>query len=424
MLSVLKKYNQIRTNKTIFNGFIFTVFSFMGTGVNFILLLVLSKFLSPSEYGYLNLFNTFITLMTIFVSINMEKIIVINYFKVNKLYTGETITGILIISIILALLYCLVILLFNNQLEAELGFSSIFLCIAIGYCLLNLLSNMNLAIWKAEANPKLYGIYSFSICFFNFAITVLFLVFFDLGWISRAMAQFGVSLLFGLLSVIIMYKRGFIGGNIRIRLHNMKEALVFGIPLIPNTLSWWAMQGINRFLINSYYGPAEVGLYSFATNFSNIIQIIATSFVQSWHVDVYERLTKKEEGYIEYLSGFTRKMICVYFAITICMYVLSIMFIPIIFPKYTDSLKFLAPLCIGAFAHCINQLFVCYLLYYKKTNILMNITIIVSAINVGLGFVLIQYNLLMAAYINMISESLIAIMYIIKSRRLVALKFI
>ncbi len=362
--------------------------------------------------------------MTIFVSVNMEKIIVVNYFKVSKQYTGETITGTLLISTMLALLYCLVILIFSNKLSSELGFSSIYLYIAISYCLLNLISSINLAIWKAEANPKSFGIYSLSIVFLNCAITILFLVAFDLGWVSRAVAQFGVSLLFGMLSLWIMYKRGFIGHAVRIRIYNMKESLKFGIPLIPNTLSWWAMQGINRFIINSYYGPAEVGLYSFATNFSNIIQIIATSFAQSWHVDVYERLTKKESGYIEYLSAFTRKMIYVYFFITIVIYALSVLLIPVVFPQYTDSLKFLLPLCIGAFAHCINQLFVCYLFYYKKTNILMNITIAVSVINVGLGFVFIQYNLLMAAYISMISEVLIAIMYIIHSHRLVSLKLI
>ena len=79
-------------------------------------------------------------------------------------------------------------------------------------------------------------------------------------------------------------------------------------------------------------------------------------------------------------------------------------YIPLIFSGYKDSLKFLFPLSIGALAHCINQLFICYLYYNKRTAILMRITVFTSVLNVFLGLLLIKYNLLSAAYISMISE--------------------
>lgn len=396
----------------------------MSTGVNFILLLVLSKFLLPAEYGYLNLFNTFITLMAIFISFNTEKIIVVDYFRVDRQYTSETITSIIAFSTFLLIVYCLIIGSLKTILEAELGFSAFFLIIATCYCFLDKLSGFNKAIWKAEGNAKAYGLYTFLIVTANCLGTIILLVSFNMGWISRALSQFGVSLIFGLISVLFLWKRKLIGKKIKPHLDNLKSSLLFGLPIVPNTLSWWAMQGVNRFIINSYYGPTEVGLYSFATHFSNIMQIIASSFAQSWHVDVFQRLTTKEEGYIDYLSKFTRKMICIYALIALGLYIGASAIIPMFFSNYIDSLKFLFPLCVGAFAHSIGSLFDCYIFYNKKTKLLMNITIFTSVLNVTMGMLFIKYNLLMAAYISMASEIIITTLYIIYSLRYVPLKII
>lgn len=422
--NIRKRLYRISNNKTLKNGFLFTLFNFLSTGVNFILLLVLSKFLMPEEYGYLNLFNTFITFMTIFISFNAEKIIVVDFFKVTQKHTAETITSIISFSFFLLILYSLVVLILRNILEAELGFSFVFLILAICYCFLDKLSGFNKAIWKAQTNAKAYGIYTFLIVTSNCIATILLLVAFDMGWISRALAQFGVSLVFGIISIAYLWKNKFVYKNIIIKWHNLKESLFFGLPMVPNTLSWWAMQGVNRFIINSYYGPTEVGLYSFATHFSNIIQIIASSFTQSWHVDVFQRLTKRENGYIEYLSQFTRKMIVVYALITIGIYLISLTFIPLVFSNYIESLKFLLPLCVGAFAHSIGTLFDCYIYYNKKTNILMNITVVASVLNIIMGLIFIKYDLLMAAYISMFSEIFITTLLIYYANKFAPLKIL
>ncbi len=413
------RIDRIRKNKTLKNGFLFTFFNFMSTGVNFILLVVLSKFLSPDEYGYLNLFNTFVTFMSIFISFNTEKIIVVDYFRVTRQYTSETITSLSMFSFGLLFLYSLLVIGFRNLLEKELGFSIIFLIIAIFYCFLDKLSGYNKAIWKAEANAKAFGLYTFLIVTANCIGTIFCLVSFQMGWSSRVVAQFLVSFIFGVVSLILLWKRQIISCNVKLHVENLKKSLQFGLPMVPNTLSWWAMQGVNRFIINSYYGPTEVGLYSFATNFSNIIQIIASSFAQSWHVDVFQRLTLKEEGYVDYLSRFTRKMILIYALVAIIVYLGCSAIIPFFFSNYIASLKFLFPLCLGAFAHSVGTLFDCYILYYKKTKILMGITLVASTINVLMGAFFIRYNLLMAAYISMISEIFITFMYIFYSSKYV-----
>lgn len=423
MNSIIKKVFDLKNNRTIYKGFLFTIFSFLNTGINFILLLVLSKFLTPAEYGYLNLFNTFILLMMIFISFNAEKIIVVNFYNVSHKYTGETIVSVLLFSLVLFFIYSVITIIFASKLESYFGFSYIYVLMAIAYCYLSIYSYLNLTIWKAEDNPKSYGLYSVSLVLCNCIGTILLLVVFKMGWVSRALAQFMVAFSFFVFSIFFLLRKGYFSKKILPQKDKLKEALQFGLPLVPFNLSWWAIQGINRFIINGSYGAVEVGLYSFATNFSNIIQIIGTSFVQSYHVDVFKNLAENGQDCLPYYARFTKRMIFFYFIISCVIYILCLFLIPIFFPSYKDSLSFLLPLCIGALAHCINQLFVCYLYYNKRTSTLMRITIVTSILNVIFGVVYIKYNLLAAAYISMFSEFAIMISYIYYAQKLMNYNF-
>lgn len=416
--------DRIRQNRTVLNGLLFTVFSFMSSGVNFILLIALTKFLTPSEYGYLNLFNTFVMLMAIFISFNAEKIIIVNYFKVGKQHTTESIFSIISLSLLLLSVYVLVILFSRDFLEAKIGFSILFLILAIVSCFFDKISGIIKAIWKAETNLKDFGVFSLITIIIECVLTILLLYYSSLSWESRVLAQFFVWVIAGIISLFILKKKSYFSFKTKFSFSKVKEALSFGVPLVPNTLSWWAMQGVNRFIINSYYGPAEVGMFSFAMNFSNIIQIISTAFAQSWHVDVFQHLAEKKNGYIKYLSSFTRKMIVVYFFLSIIFYVGVYFLIMFFFQPYGSSLKFLLPLTIGAFAHSLSTLFDCYLFYFKKTTILMNVAGVVSIINVALGFIIIKYDLMFAAYISMISEILITLMCFYYSQKYVKLKIV
>ena len=80
--------NKIRTNTLFRNGTLFAFFSFLNSGIGFLLLLVLASFIPPSEYGELNLFNTFVTLLSIFISLNATGIIAVDFF-----FCGENATS-------------------------------------------------------------------------------------------------------------------------------------------------------------------------------------------------------------------------------------------------------------------------------------------------------------------------------------------
>ena len=91
------KFKSNILNNNIRNGFLFAVFSIINSGLNFFLLFILAKNLTLEDYGYLNLYNNFITIGTIISSLGTSGYVSVVFFK-NKNKLHEYISSISFIS--------------------------------------------------------------------------------------------------------------------------------------------------------------------------------------------------------------------------------------------------------------------------------------------------------------------------------------
>ena len=70
--SLKSKSSSIVHNKSLVEGLAFSGFSFINRGFVFLLLLILASYISPAEYGYLNLFNTVVMVIGYFMALSTE----------------------------------------------------------------------------------------------------------------------------------------------------------------------------------------------------------------------------------------------------------------------------------------------------------------------------------------------------------------
>ena len=60
------------------------------------------------------------------------------------------------------------------------------------------------------------------------------------------------------------------------------DMLKYSIPLVPNSLSWWALSSVNRYIILAYLGVSAVGIYSATLRIPSILTVICDIFAQAW----------------------------------------------------------------------------------------------------------------------------------------------
>lgn len=76
----------------------------------------------------------------------------------------------------------------------------------------------------------------------------------------------------------------------------IKIMLIYGIPLMPNTLSWWLSSAASRIFVVAYAGVAANGIYAVANKVPSLISILYTIFTQAWQMSAVEEFKNKDNA--------------------------------------------------------------------------------------------------------------------------------
>lgn len=405
-------------NSSLKRGTLFTIFSFANNGISFLLLIILANYITPNEYGQLNLFNILISLLSIFISLSTIGYIPVSFFKKTQKEFRQVINTVLFTSTSTLVLISFILLIFNQSVEKWVGISTQYQFIALLICYMQLYTSINLEIWRIEEKTIAYGFYSLSSVILNFGLSLLLIIIFHQGWLGRVYAQMLVVSIFFILSIIIMIKRGYL----TIKIPEKKiiiDTLKFGIPLIPHNISFWFRQGLDRNIINYFFTATEVGIFSFAMNFANIISIVGNAFNATNSVFIYKQLSNNNEKVQITLRKQEHLMFLFFLGLSIVTFITVSLFIPIFLPKYKDAIYLLPPLCLSAFFQCIYLLYVNYLFFYKKTRLLMYITFSLSFIQGILSLCLTRYGMIWTAYISLFISICTTFFVYICSRKII-----
>lgn len=267
-----------------------------------------------------------------------------------------------------------------------------FLWSALAIALMNCYFQIVLDYFRIREKLIFYGLLSCSFAIVNFAISLLLVVAMKLGWEGRIYAQVTCAVLYGLIAIYVCcrYRLFLFKG---ISWFKIRPILMWGVPLIPHLATSWIKQGGDRYIINYYYTFAEVGIFSFALNLSNIIDMIGSAFNQTNSVSIYQVLSSNLDDKWERLQRQTKAIFIVYTIGVVAVLAVCSILIPLVLPRYAASLPYFYLLALSGYFQCIYFLYTNYLFYYDKTKDLMMITFFSSLLHLMLSMWLTQYSL-------------------------------
>lgn len=100
-------------------------------------------------------------------------------------------------------------------------------------------------------------------------------------------------------SLLVLYFCGGVYKNIRLRSFDktvLKEMLNYGLPLVPNAISWWFIQVVNRYIIIFFCGNTDSGLYIATSRIATLINICGTIFLQAWTISAVQSINDEDRG--------------------------------------------------------------------------------------------------------------------------------
>lgn len=409
--------HRILYNKNVQSGSIFAFFSFLNQGLNFFLLIILSRYIFPSSYGKLNLFYTTVSIVSYVICLCTSGIVSIKYFKVSRETLSKYISVVLNSTLTVSAILLLIVGIFSNFVTNITNIQPMLQIICIYICASTVVYNLLLDIYRLEEKSLKYGFLTTLSTIVNIVLSLLLVIGFNQDWIGRIEANLIAATIFLVMGLVNLINKGYIR-RLSPTKAIYKETLLFGIPLIPHSINGFLRQGMDRYIINAHFATTAVGLFSFAINFAFIIYSVGAAFNKSNSVYIYKYLSQNDFSVREKLRKQTVLLLIFYAGVTLVVFSGCRLLIPILFPNYGESVIYLLPLCLSTFFQCVYLQFCNFLFYYKKTKELMFMTVGVSVIHLTLSLLLTRYSVLYTAYISMFSSCIEALLVFLYSRRL------
>lgn len=404
---IKEKIRNLYSSKTLFNGALFSMFSFINRGISFLLLLILANYITPHEYGYLSLYSTVGMVLSYFIAMSTTGYAGIVFFKEGKVGISKTFSSVLLISIVMLIVFFLALGIGSSIIPKVLKLDLNILSIAIIVSFFNVFGSFWLDYYRLKENVKLCGIFTCGSALLNFVLSIFLVRYLKLSWEGRVYAELFCAVLLGGLGIGYFIRNGFLTKDIK---DYVKPMLMWGVPLIPHMATNFIRQGCDRYIINSSHTIADVGLFSFALNLSNLITMVGFGFNQSNSVDIYKTLSNEnlpKDVILQKVNKQKKVFLLLYLLVTIVVFFACYFILPIVLPKYATSLQYFPLLAVYGMLVCYYLVYTNFLFFYKKTKNLMYITFSSSVLHLLLSLCLTRYSLYITASLYVFTQLLV-----------------
>lgn len=277
------------------NAGIFLSANIVNAGIPFLLLPFLTRALTPADYGVVAMFGVMVNLFGTLTGLSVHGAIGVRYFELERAalarYVGACI-GILFVSTAVVLTLVGV---FGKWLEGPSNLPYGWILIAVLVSGFQFLINIKLTLWQVGGAAKHYGIFQVSQGLLNAGLSLLLIFGFLMTWEGRVLGQIVATAAFGGLALCWLFFNNEIARP-RAEERQIKDALKFGVPLIPHVIGGLVMVVADRFIIGNMLGVQAVGIYTLALQFGMIMGLVADAFVKVYGPWLYAKLKLDTPG--------------------------------------------------------------------------------------------------------------------------------
>ena len=167
----------------------------------------------------------------------------------------------------------------------------------------------------------------------------------------------------------------------------IKPMLRYALPLIPNNLSWWFVQVVNRYILIYFAGTAAAGVFVANSKMASFINIFGTIFLQAWTISSVKAITQSDRG--KFNSDVFR-VYSLFLQVVACGLLLILPFLSsfLLRGEFADTWRYSALPIFTAILSCYTAFFGAYYGAALKSKMVMVSTLIGALVNVVLAVLL------------------------------------
>ena len=275
----------------------------------FLLVPLYAHFLSPSEFGVLELVLATMALIDVFIACRgrsrvflreddrmWRREVVTTYFAIEAAYPAVLIAGVMLLSGPLA-----------DGVAGKTTYATLFV-IALADLYLTNIVDLPMALCRLRRKPITFAFYALSRAVTMVVFSVLFVAVWEYGVkgiLLASLASAGV--------VFVLSAREWVRDLVpRIPRGLVREMLEFSWPTILSGIAFYALNFLNRFFVAKFHGTADTGLFGAAFRYSQVVVVGVFAFRMGWsqwhfswlHTDRHPQMVARGANYYFFAVGF------------------------------------------------------------------------------------------------------------------------
>lgn len=384
--------------------------------LGFISFPILTKYLSPSDYGVVNYTNTLGVFLLAIGFLCTNTYYLVFYYRCEDDISQKRLLGNLSSFIIAYNAILLIVLgIFGQYLFGIFGsqipfFPFIFICVLANF--FNIFSILPSALYRLLEKPMFLTIVNVFRGVITLIVTLILVIFYDYKALGVLYSTMFVNLIFVFIFLYSIRKHVIWNFNIP----QIKKILVFSLPLVPGTLAYYITTISDRILIDKYLSLNDLGIYSTAATLALILNIFSYGAYKAFEPYIF-----KNWGLPDFKQTFEK--IHNSFIYILLIGVLGLSLFSEEFFKIMTSEKFyraywyVPMIIIGVYSASLNMLYSTIITAKEKTKVNSIISIIGASISIFLNvWLLPKFGLIMAAVVSSFAMSIMLLISIYYSK--------
>ncbi|MGE5403313.1 MAG: lipopolysaccharide biosynthesis protein [Candidatus Saccharibacteria bacterium] len=382
---------------------LYTFTNALNAGIPFLLMPVLTRYLSTEDYGIVAMCSVMVTFIYPFTNLSADMLINRMYCEKESIDLPAFVTNYFLVLICSTAIVSLVLYLVAGPISKLMSFPGSLLWMMIALSAGQSITMIVLATFQAQVKPIQFGIYQIVLTIINAGLSIWFVVSLGMDWRGRIDAQLIAYTVVVIIGMVLLWKGKWL--KFEFRKDYIKQGLSFSLPLIPHALGGIAITLMDRVFLTRMVGLEATGIYMAGLQIATVINILAESFNKAYVPWLYERLTNNI--FAEKLR--LVKMTYVYFVLSlivaVCFGLVAPWFLSFFLGKgFVGCGVYVLWLAVGFAFQGMYMTVVSYVYYAKKTAPLAVITLSIVVANIGLNYLCIHsFGAIGAAYSTMAS---------------------
>jgi O-antigen/teichoic acid export membrane protein len=365
----------------------------INAAIPFALLPVLTRYLRPDEYGEVAMFQTLLGGLNAFVGLSVAGAAGRKHFDdaLSENELRQFLAACLQVLVASSAVALLAMYAFRAPLGRWLGLNPRWLPWGVFATAASVVLQLRLSQWQVRGQARLYGALQIFQSALNMVLSLLLVVAIPWGAAGRIGAYVAAIGVVAILALVLLHRDRLFAFFVW-RPDLIKEALSYGVPLVPHVAGAFALSSVDRVVITNELGLSETGQYMVAVQLAGAMSIVFDAVNRAYTPWLFENLRTGSADRNREIVRFT------YYGFGLLLLGAALAFVvgpPLVTwlagNRYASAAKVIGVLFLGQAFMGMYLLLTGYVFYSKRTGLLSAATVASGTLNVLLLLVLIPW---------------------------------